>query len=399
LVQIGCTTVLVRAPVPAERSGETRPYGIEGTLLRVWGDSLGEAKAHYLIDARVATLRTKQDAAIPAGTRIRTTMLALSGGGGDGAFGAGLPAGWTERGDRPEFEIVSGVSTGAIIGIFAFLGPEYDTVLRDINTNYATRDLLTSALLSGLLHGAAVADTAGFRRLIDFYIDDTVVESLAEAREAGRILLIGMTNLDAARPVVWNLGAIAASGDPIAKALIRDVIRAFAAIPGAFPPVLIPVEANGRVFDEMHVDGGATRQVLLFSPELRLRRIDEALDVEIHRRLFVIVNNRLQRPYAPAPPWLRPITGAAISSLIAGAGTGDVVQLYTIAEREEMPICIVSIPPDFDLVSTEPFDRDYMRALYVFGYETGRDGVPWSRQPPGFPDLVRQPAAASSPPR
>lgn len=387
LAAAGCTTVLTRAPVPEARLEEARPYGIEGSLLRAWGDSLGEERAAYVIERRVSVLREIADRRGATAEPTRTTMLALSGGGADGAFGAGLLAGWEVRGERPEFDVVSGVSTGAIIALFAFLGPDYDPVLRDIYTNYETRDLLASAIFTGLLRGTAVADTSGFRRLIASYVDDEVVERLAEAYAAGRLLLVGTTNLDAARPVIWNLGAIAASGHPNAKALIRDVIEASAAIPGAFPPVLIPVEANGRTFDELHVDGGATRQVLLFWPDLRQRRIDEALGVAVERQLFVVVNNRLRRPYAPVRPRLMPITSAAISSLIAGAGGGDVAQLYAMAGRDGVPIRIISIPPEFDLVAQEPFDREYMRALYDFGFEMGRGGVPWMRQPPGFPDM------------
>lgn len=363
-------------------------------MLRVWGDALGEARADHLIATRVAAVREAQGPAIARGAPIASDMLALSGGGADGAFGAGLLAGWTERGDRPEFQLVSGVSTGAIISVFAFLGPDYDEVLRDIFTNYQTKDLLVPAILAGLLRGSAVADTSGFRRLIDAYVDDEVVRRLAEAHRGGRILLIGTTNLDAARPVVWNIGEIAASGHPMAKALIRDVIQASAAIPGAFPPVLIPVEVDGRVHDEMHVDGGATRQVLLFSPELRQRRVDEALGVAVDRRVFVIVNNRLQRAYAPVRPRLRPITEAAVSSLIAGAGLGDVVQIHVMADRDEVPIGIISIPAAFELAPNEPFDRDYMRALHAFGQAMGRDGIPWQRGPPGFEHLGQAPGRA-----
>jgi hypothetical protein len=395
LVATACTTVLVRNPAPEASLEMARPYGIQNRLVRAWGDELGEEAVEYLIENRIAALRVARAADIRQGRPIRSDVLALSGGGADGAFGAGLLAGWTERGDRPEFSIVSGVSTGAIIALFAFLGPDYDAALRDIYTNYGTRDLLTPAILSGLLRGAAVTDTSGFRRLIEKYVDDGLVRRVAEEHRRGRLLLIGTTNLDATRPVVWNIGEIATTGHPDATRLIRDVIEASAAIPGAFPPVLIPVEANGRWFDEMHVDGGATRQVQLFSPEVRQRRIDEALGVPFDRRLYVIINNRLRRPYAPVAPRVRPITAAAISSLIAGAGAGDVVQLYAVASLEDVTVGILSIPTAFERVAEEPFDRGYMSELYAFGYEMGRNGAPWLSRPPGFPDSFEERAQTS----
>ncbi|MFW6027524.1 MAG: patatin-like phospholipase family protein [bacterium] len=159
---------------------------------------------------------------------------------------------------------MTGISTGAIIAVFAFLGPEYDDDLRQMYTSYKTSDLFTRTIFAALTGGSAVLDASGYRSLLEYYIDDGVVARLAEAYRDGRMLLIGTTNIDASRPVIWNIGAIAASGAPYSKKLIHDVIQASSAIPAAFPPVLIPVEANGRTYDEMHVDGGAT--VMLYSP-------------------------------------------------------------------------------------------------------------------------------------
>jgi predicted acylesterase/phospholipase RssA len=382
---MACTTVLTRAPAPADTFEVARPYGIEGDFVRLWGDSFSSEKTDAIVEARVDALRRVHAAEIAEGRPIESAMLALSGGGADGAFGAGLLAGWTARGDRPDFKIVTGVSTGAIVGLFAYLGPDYDYVLREIYTEHGTRDLLTPAIFTGLLRGAALTDTSGFRRLIERYVDETVVERLAEEHAAGKLLLIGTTNLDASRSVLWNIGEIAASGDPEALRLIRRVIEASAAIPGAFEPVILPVEIDGRKFDELHVDGAASRQLLLYSAEFDARRIDAALGVPLERRLFLIVNNRLDRAHEPVAPRLRPIMTSAISSLITNAGIGDVVTLYAVAERSGAQFNIISIPTAFDRTFEEPFDRAYMRELYAFGFEMGRDGTPWRDRPPGFP--------------
>lgn len=359
---------------------------MEEDLLRVWGDVFSPQKTDAIVANRVEALRRVHGAQIAQGRSIDSAMLALSGGGSDGAFGAGLLAGWSARGDRPEFQVVTGVSTGAIIGLFAYLGPDYDPILRELYTEHETSDLLTPAIFTGLLRGAALTDTSGFRRLIERYVDEEVVKRLAEAYAAGRLLLIGTTNLDASRSVLWNIGAIASSGHPQAIRLIRRVIEASAAIPGAFEPVLIPVEIDGRTFDELHVDGAASRQVLLYSAEFDARRIDTALGTPLDRRLYVIFNNRLEHTHEPVAPRLRPIMETAISSLITNAGIGDVATLYAVAERTGAEINIISIPKEFDWTFEEPFDREYMRALYDFGFEMGRDGTPWQNQPPGFPE-------------
>jgi hypothetical protein len=173
---------------------------------------------------------------------------------------------------------------------------------------------------AALTGGTALLDASGYRTMIERYIDDEVVRRIAEEYGRGRVLLIGTTNIDASRPVTWNLGAIAASGHPDAKQLIHDVIQASSAIPAAFPPVLIPVEADGQQYDEMHVDGGATQQVTLFSPELRATDIDRALGTRIDRTAWVVMNNKLEKPCDPVRPRLAAIAGRAASSLIGGSG-------------------------------------------------------------------------------
>ena len=302
---------------------------------------------------------------------MRIASLALSGGGADGAFGAGLLAGWTARGDRPRFKTVSGVSTGAIIAVFAFLGPEHDATLREIYTRYASEDLFAPAILAGLTGGTALLDTRRDRRLIERYVTEDVVRAIAEACRRDRVLLIGTTNLDVARPVIWNIGAIAASGHPDARRLIHDVIQASSAIPAAFPPVLIPVEGpGGRRYDEMHVDGGATQQVMLFSPQIRSDLIDAAVGAEVERSVHVVVNNKLQKPYAPVRPRLAAIAGKAASSLIGGSGSGDIYRIFAVAERDGIDLDVTAIPRGFDAEADGMFDPDYMRALD----EVGPDG-------------------------
>ncbi|MEM7176893.1 MAG: patatin-like phospholipase family protein [Pseudomonadota bacterium] len=386
LLQVGCTTVIARSPVPEDKVATAAPYGIAaGRFVRIWGDSLGKENSEQILRARTELLREVKADEIAAGRPIKEQMLALSGGGPDGAFGAGLLNGWTARGDRPQFTIVTGISTGAIVALFAFLGPEYDDELTEIYTTYRTEQLLTRTFFAALTGGTAITSTRGYRGLIEKYIDDDVIARLAEEGRKGRALLIGTTNLDAARPVVWNVTGIAGTGHPSARRLIHDIIQASSAIPAAFPPVIIPVVAeDGRRYDEMHVDGGATQQVMLFSTEFPSRMIDQELGVEFDRTIYVVINNSLRKPYSPVRPRLLSIAGAAASSLIGGAGTGDIYKIFAIAVRDGIELNVTSIPPTFDIEPEEPFDPVYMKTLYNLGYEMGFSGDEWQSVPPDF---------------
>jgi predicted acylesterase/phospholipase RssA len=380
----GCTTVLTRSAVPEDALDAAKPYGIDAPLLRTWGDAVTPEAAERIVALRAASFRASGSQEAARGEPVRHVSLALSGGGPDGAFGAGLLAGWTERGDRPEFDVVTGVSTGAILAIFAFLGPDHDETLREIYTAYETDDLVVPTFFAGLTGGTALLDTRGYRGLIERYLDDAVMAEIAEAYRRNRLLLIGTTNIDASRPVIWNIGAIAASGHPQAKRLVHDVIQASSAIPAAFPPAIIPVEADGRTYDEMHVDGGATQQVMLYSPALSTTDIDERLGVEIERSVYVVMNNKLSKPYAPVRPRVFSIAGTAASSLIGGSGSGDIYRIYAVAERDGLELAITAIPPGFDAEPEEMFDPAYMTALYELGRERGRSGDAWRSHPPDY---------------
>ncbi len=384
-----CTTVLSRNAVPEHKLNTAAPYGIRSdtSVIRAWGDHIefNEARKAAIIKSRSERIREANEEIIAAGKPVPEIVLALSGGGPDGAYGAGYLNGWTARGDRPSFNVVTGISTGSIVGVFAFLGPDYDDELQEAYTTYTTDQLFRPTIFAGLTGGTALTDSRGYRKLIERYVDDALVAALAEAHNDGRSLLIGTTNIDAARPVVWNVSAIAATGHPKAKVLIQDVIQASSAIPAAFPPVLIPVEdEDGKTYDEMHVDGGATQQVMLFSPNFPMKQIDEAMGVDFDRQLYIIINNKLIKTYEPVRPRLMSIAGTSASSLIGGAGTGDIYRIFAIAQRDEVDLNVIWIPEDFDAEPSEAFDPVYMKALFDLGYEHGLAGDRWHPLPPGY---------------
>ncbi|MEM9099712.1 MAG: patatin-like phospholipase family protein [Pseudomonadota bacterium] len=387
LAAIGLLTACTsanRLPTEAADIETAAPYGIPG-IVRIWGDTIGANRLEALTASLVNRAQKMHGDDIAAGLPVEETVLALSGGGADGAFGAGVLAGWTQHGDRPVFDVVSGVSTGAIIGLFAFLGSDYDDDLRRFYTEYSTEQLLEPSPFAALTGGTSLSDAAGYHGLVDETINAEIVDAIAAEAAKGRILLIGTTNLDFARPVIWNVTAIAASGHPKAITLIRDLVRASSAIPAVFPPILIPTETpDGRIRDELHVDGGATQQVMVFSPELPITAVDQALGVDIDRTLYVIVNNSLEKAYDPVDLGVLSIAGKAVSSLIGGSGTGDLYQIYAVTERDEIDFRVLWVPKSFDEEAEEPFDPIYMTALYNVGLEIGRKGILWEERPPNF---------------
>ena len=184
------------------------------------------------------------------------------GGGANGAFGAGLLKGWTESGTRPAFKLVTGISTGALIAPFAFLGSGYDATLEDFYTTITTKDIYRERSYFAILFDpSSMTDTTPLQKIVAKQVDENVLAAVAQAHRQGRRLFIGTTNMEAGKLVIWDMGAIAASGKPGALELFRKVMLASAAIPVAFPPVFIPVKAAGKEYEEMHVDGGTAAQV------------------------------------------------------------------------------------------------------------------------------------------
>ena len=303
-------------------------------------------------------------------------FLAISGGGDDGAYGAGLLSGWSARGDRPEFAVVTGVSTGALSAPFVFLGPEYDAQLKKIYTETSAGDVFQSRGFMAAVADDAMANSTPLRNRITSFVDAHMVQRLAAEYERGRILLILTTNLDQGRSVIWNVGAIAASGHPRSRELIVDILLASAAVPGVFPPVMINVTVDGKNYQEMHVDGGAIAQAFLYPASFSLKAKVKELGVKNFKPVaYIIRNGRLYpaRGERRAPD---------IEDRPAGHLDDDGI------ERRQRPLPHVPddasataskfnlayIEDDFHLAYKGPFDKDYMNALYDHGYQVGIAG-------------------------
>jgi len=373
----GCATSMSRNPTPATL---VDPLGLPDlSEIRHWGDLDSPHTRKWL--ATPADVIAEKFSGI-VGTEHH--YLCISGGGAEGAFGAGLLVGWTESGTRPEFTFVTGISTGALTAPFAFLGPSYDAKLQEMYTSYSTTDLLRRRGLFKVLKGDAIFDTDPLQHLLATYVDEQMLEDLAAEYRRGRQLNIGTTNLDAGRPVVWNVTRIAASGHPRSLELIRQIILASAAIPTLFPPVYIEVESDGRVHDEMHVDGGTTAQVFFYPADVDMGAIVEKFDVRGTPRLYLIFNSWIEPEFEPVDPELMSITRRSISTLIRTQGVGDLYRLFVLADRDDIDYNLAFIPDTFHEKPAEQFDRVYMGRLFELGYEAARRGFPWKKLPPGF---------------
>jgi predicted acylesterase/phospholipase RssA len=222
------------------------------------------------------------------------------------------------------------------------------------------------------------------QKLEERYFTPEFLAEIAAEYAKGRLLMVGTTNLDAQRSVIWNLTAIAASKDPNAIVLFRKVLLASAAIPGAFPPVMIDVTVDGKHYQEMHVDGGASAQVFVYPSRFHLQKTAGATGVIRKRTLYILRNDRLDPDWASVDPQTLKIASEAISSLIHHEGNGDLYRMYLTARRDNLDFRLAYIPADFTAVSKSEFDTVYMNLLFSRGQEMGAKGYPWQNYPPGY---------------
>ena len=309
----------------------------------------------------------------------RLTYLALSGGGGDGAYGAGVLNGWSASGARPTFSVVSGVSTGAIIAPFAFLGPSYDHVLRDIYTNGTAATLVQAPnLLSGLFGSGLF----GSRRLLDLvsrYVDDDMVAAIGREHQNGRRLFILTTNIDSQHGVVWNIGAIAASGAPGSLALIRQVVAASASVPLAFSPIMIDVTADGHRFQEMHVDGSVATAVFILPREFIASRDAHGLN---GGEIYVLMNTSVEPKFSVVDNKTIDITRASFETLSTQKTIDSLLATYAFAKANGIGFNLTSVDPNVDVSGPESFETTHMRMLFDIGRQTASSGQFWRHVPP-----------------
>lgn len=367
----------MRNPLPEKYGDTARIAGIPRA--RFWGDEIPS-----FFDAVSGQPREKLIQQFPEVFGREHHYLALSGGGANGAFGAGLMVGWSAAGTRPSFTMVTGISTGALMSTFVFLGEKYDQQLKEMYTTYSTRDLVIKRSILGAITGISATDTSPMKAMLAKYLNQKVMEEVAAEYKKGRRLYVGTTNLDAKRPVIWNIGLIASSGRPEALDLIHRIILASASIPAVFPPVLIKVKADGKIYDEMHVDGGTASQVFLYPADIDWKIILDNFEVPGTPAVYVIRNSFLKPDWETVAPKIFPIAGISIESLIRTQGIGDMYRIYLDCQRDGIDYNLAYIPENFDLKPKEDFDPVYMGELFDLGYNLAKNGYHWDKAPPGF---------------
>ena len=319
--------------------------------------------------------------------------LALSGGGSNGAFGAGFLYGWSEKGTRPDFKLVTGISTGALIAPFAYLGSDFDEELKEVYTTITSENIMQRrSVFAILFRSESLAKTDPLKQLVEQHISEDTLRAVAKRHDRGHRLYIGTTHMDAQHLVVWNMGLIAKRQSSEALDLFRKVMLASASIPVAFPPVLIEVEIDGKPFDEMHADGGTLTQVFYYSG---------ILDIAAGRReiyghqfqpsgggLYIIRNGQVQPDPVQVDRNLTAISSRAVDTMIKTAVVGDLYRIYAFTSRDEIGFNYVGIPEDYEPQSMELFDQAEMNRLFQIGYQLGMSGNPWRSTPPGFEEMT-----------
>jgi hypothetical protein len=322
---------------------------------------------------RVAFFEAELAQGLQVGPDGRFDVLALSGGGANGAFAAGVINGWTEAGTRPDFEVVTGVSTGALAAPFVFLGPDWDDALAEAYVGGAADGLLRPRGL-GVFFGSGVFRDAPLRHLVERYVDEAMLAAIAAEYHKGRTLLVATTDLDAQRGVSWDMGVIAARGGPEAVRLFREVLVASASVPGVFPPVLISSGHGGAEFREMHVDGGVTTPFLAL-PETMWSIEDPSGHLE-GARLHVIVNGKLSPAFSVTRDTPQSVLGRSVDVLLRGSLVAALAGNRAFAERNGVQFRYAAIPDDLDAQPLS-FRTETMRRVYEAGRQGALSGDIW----------------------
>ncbi|SHI19729.1 patatin-like phospholipase family protein [Ferrimonas marina] len=318
---------------------------------------------------------------------IPMNLLLLSGGGVRGHYATGILSGWSETGTRPEFDIVTGVSVGALIATYAFLGSDYDQQM--IHDGYAATELLSSnkAQVSLFKTGSEYVGE-GFMSLLEQSLTPKVIAAVGEEYLKGRRLYVGTTNLDGARFTVWDLGKIAISDRADKHQLYRKVVLASASVPMLFPPVMFEVNTPEGRFEQMHVDGGVTQNVFFADYDAIWHEVEQVIELEHEDFIinnYVIHSGRLDDG-PPAPPVtnsLFPIMARSVSTLLKANSASSIYKLWLTSMVQQANFHLASIPPDFELNSDlTQVDDEEMQRLFEQGYQRGKNGMAWLTQPP-----------------
>lgn len=378
----GCSS-LTRNPVPTEKINEVERAGYSD--VRAWGGEFNEVFQKDIILS--VKQEGKNDFPRTADGKLQYSILILSGGGENGAFGAGVLYGWTKSGKRPKFKLVTGISTGALIAPFAFLGPKYDEKLKQVYTEISGKDIYDAKNIFAIFSDESVADSAPLKNLVKSSVTDEMIKEIGKAHQAGRRLYIGTTYLDADRLTVWNMGKIAASGRDDAAQLFRDIMVASSSLPGIFPPVYLDTFINDQRYDEMHVDGGLKSQMIYYGATMNMAAAREQVygkKKSTKSQIYIIRNGKFSPEPKPVSREVSDILGRTISSMTKSSGVGDLYRIYSFTKRDGVGFNFIAMPASYEKKSEEPFDTEDMNRLFNIGYDMSINGIDWQKAPWGL---------------
>ncbi|AEI36488.1 patatin-like phospholipase family protein [Francisella salina] len=365
-----------RNPVPKEYAQKANIKGYE--TVRAHGYGKNQYFQKDLEQSLVKYLSSQ-------GSNPKIDILALSGGGSDGAFSAGIVNGWTQSGKRPEFYLVTGISTGALVAPFAFLGEKYDQRLKEAFTTISAKDVFEINVTDAILgNSSSLASTEPLKKLIEKYLTEEVLMDIIKAHNQGRRLYIGTTNLDNQRVNIWNIGEIAIQPDKEKSlALIRKILLASASIPVAFPPVRFDVKVDDNDYDELHVDGGMMTEVFLYGFSVDFSEALNKIDYhkKIDKSLYIIRNSKIHKDYVPVDQSFLSIGTKALFTLTTSQGIGDLFRIYYLSVKDGFKYNFTYIPYSYNPVSQEPFDNLEMNQLFELGYKMGESQNYWKSSP------------------
>ena len=352
----GCVT-LPRAPFTQAEQASASPRGF--------------GQVRYTAEDESLTLMLRQS--LKPDAKGDVDALAISGGGANGAYGAGLLYGWTKNGKRPEFQLVTGVSAGALLAPFAFLGPAWDNELHQAYFGPAIARLREPRLLLRLFT-PGLYDNAPLKELVRSYVSDRLIQAVAAEHAKGRRLLVGTTNLDTEQLVVWDMGAIATKGGVEARDMFATVLVASASVPGIYAPSMIPVESGGHAFSEMHIDGQAEAAFFAIPQSLLLSR--SVTPSPFHARLFIIINGRVESKFSVKPNSTISILRGTIDAGGKAAVRSILISTAQFCQRTGCELSVASLPPTIKDDSSD-FDQAHLESLFAIGEAGSVNGSGW----------------------
>jgi len=390
-----CGFLILALAVGCQSSGHRRGPGTPakaGLNTNNLVDPAAQAEADDLGDVKHMVILAEKHKKIPTPEQVarRRSVLCLSGGGSYGAFAAGILCGWTASGDRPgcngrpNFDVVTGISTGALIAPLAFLGPEHDEELRKFYTTVTQKDIFKARPIRGLF-SIALADNTPLANMVSDMLTPELIQKVAYEHQKGRRLYVGTTELEGKRFVFWDVGAIASRGCPGDRELIKQILVGSAAIPGFFPPSKIPVTVDGKQYVELHGDGGTSQSIFFRPPWVPPeQRTPEGMDLA-GVELYMIVSGKLYADATPLKERSLSIATSSVTTALYGQARGDLQRMYLVCLMSGMNYNLAAIPPDFPApTSATTFETKPMTEMFNEGYLMASSGKAWRNTPPGL---------------